>query len=184
MAEKKSRRKTDKKTPSEKPESVLGLAEQTPEEISRKIKGEDGIARMLILMRRVTDKTTGKEHLELTEDGIKFITLMYRYGSTQAEVAAELGVSYIVLSGKWNRAADARAREIGHLMFANDIRKSQKKLLQKGDTKMAIWLGKNYLGQSDRAEHQVTVLKTSDPDDMDLDDMMAVIKAAEEHGCE
>lgn len=43
------------------------------------------------------------------------------------------------------------------------VRRKQYETAMKGDVKMLIWLGKNWLGQSDSGEREVEVDKTKDP---------------------
>lgn len=171
-----SKRKTRSGLKREGP--ILGLKDQDPKEIVRKIKDENGVARALILMERRKSAKTKRPYLYLTDDGIRFAMLMFAYNSSIEEVAAELGVSCDVLMSEANSARVLSAREEGYSRFRNSIRRSQRDIMRSGDSRMAIWLGKNYLGQKDSVQ-DVSVKTVSNPSDMSLDEMMAAIARAE-----
>lgn len=114
--------------------------------------------------------------LRLTEEGVALITSMYAYGSTQAEVAAILGVSPDVLQNSANREIDRHARELGAARWAQEIRVQQRTILRGGDTKMAIWLGKQVLGQQDRMDITATVSDVSSAEALSYDEAMDLLE--------
>lgn len=124
--------------------------EEVPEEIGRTLK-TDGVVRAMVLLKKVQN---GRGHpmLALTDDGVKFIERLYACNCTQTEVAAELGVSVDVLQNKANSELNRIARERGRERFNSEIRQAQRAIMKRGDARMAIWLGKQYLGQTDRIE--------------------------------
>ena len=95
--------------------------------------------------------------LALTEDGEKYIEKMFGMNCSTEEVAADLGITTSVLLNRANREIVERARIRGHERFLTEIRQQQRNILKRGDSRMAIWLGKQYLGQSDKVEASVTV---------------------------
>ena len=125
--------------------------EEVPEEIGRTLKTDGGAIRAIVLLKKVQN---GRGHpmLVLTDDGVKFIERLYACNCTQAEVAAELGVSVDVLQNKANSELNRIARDRGRERFNSEIRQSQRAIMKRGDSRMAIWLGKQYLGQTDRIE--------------------------------
>lgn len=66
---------------------------------------------------------------------------------TQAEMATVLGCSVKTLERRFGRAI-----EKGKARAATSLRRKQWQLAEKGNVTMLIWLGKQYLGQSDRPE--------------------------------
>lgn len=114
--------------------------------------------------------------LKLTEEGVALITSMYAYGSTQAEVAAVLGISPDVLQNRVNAETDRRARELGAARWAQEIRVQQRAILRQGDTRMAIWLGKNVLGQQDRIDVSATVTEVSDASALTYDEAIGLLE--------
>jgi hypothetical protein len=72
---------------------------------------------------------------------------------TQPEAAALLGVSLATFEGFLRANADIRdIWEGGQLTGRAAIRRLQFASAQKGNVPMQIWLGKQYIGQKDKAE--------------------------------
>jgi hypothetical protein len=66
-------------------------------------------------------------------------------GCTNEEVAAALGVSADTIERRF-----AGAIQKGRLRFQVSVRRIQYRLAEQGNAAMAIWLGKQYLGQTEK----------------------------------
>lgn len=162
------------KPPAEKNEGDGKKPEQEAETVPiEERKGPTGLTTSKYL-ERVEGKTC--PILKLTDEGVALITAMYGYGSTQAEVAAVLGISPDVLQNRVNAETDRRAREIGSARWAQEIRVQQRAILRQGDTKMAIWLGKQVLGQQDRIDVSATVTEVSDASALTYDEAIGLLE--------
>lgn len=151
----------------------MSKKDTTPDEITRVIK--DGTAyRTYVFMKKV-QVGTGRPRLILTEDGVKFIEKLYSCNCSMQEVAAELGVSVEVLKNRFNREKNAIARERGQEKFKSEIRQSQRSIMKRGDSRMAIWLGKQYLGQTDKIEASVTVEEKT-ADELTWEDLQEMVR--------
>ncbi len=70
-----------------------------------------------------------------------------RIGCTDQEIALLAGISESTLR---RRCREALSR--GRAALAKSLRRKQLELARKGSVPMLIWLGKQYLGQTDRQE--------------------------------
>ena len=147
---------------------------EEPEEIGRTVK-QDGAVKVLVLMKKIPGKGK-KPMLALTEDGEKYIEKMFAMNCSLEEVAADLDVSTATLLNRENREKVDRARIRGHERFLTEIRQQQRAILKRGDSRMAIWLGKQYLGQTDKVEASVQVEQKT-ADDLTWDDITELLKA-------
>lgn len=145
-----------------------------PEEIGKTVK-QDGAVKVLVLMRKIPGRGK-KPMLALTEDGEKYIEKMFAMNCSLEEVAADLDVSTKTLLNSVNREKVGRARIRGHERFLTEIRQQQRAILKRGDSRMAIWLGKQYLGQTDKVEASVQVEQKT-ADDLTWDDITELLKA-------
>lgn len=150
------------------------MKETEPEEIGRTVK-QDGAVKVLVLMKKIPGKGK-KPMLALTDDGVKYVEKMFGMNCSMEEVAADLDVSTKVLLNSANRDKVLRARERGHERFLTEIRQQQRAILKRGDSRMAIWLGKQYLGQTDKVEASVQVEQKT-ADDLTWDDITELLKA-------
>ena len=150
------------------------MREIEPEEIGKTVK-QDGAVKVLVLMKKIPGKGK-KPMLALTEDGEKYIEKMFGMNCSTEEVAADLGISSKVLLNSANRDRVERARIRGHERFLTEIRQQQRNILKRGDSRMAIWLGKQYLGQSDKVEASVTVEEKT-ADTLTWDDIETLLNA-------
>lgn len=119
--------------------------------------------------------------LVLSDAGCEYISSMTAMGCTIDDIADELGISKPTLYTKHNKEKLNEAVKIGQGRLKNTLRMAQMKTAVKGNPAMLIFLGKNYLGQSDNPAGEeaqtsalsglVNVLKgykdTSDEDDCD-----------------
>lgn len=148
------------------------MKEIEPEEIGRTVK-QDGAVKVLVLMRKVPGKGK-KPMLALTDDGVRYVEKMFGMNCSMEEVAADLDVSTKVLLNTANREKVLRARERGHERFLTEIRQQQRAILKRGDSRMAIWLGKQYLGQSDKVDATVQVEERT-AEDITWDELMDLL---------
>jgi len=74
---------------------------------------------------------------------------------TDAEIAAWFQVSSRTIENRRKQARSAEAMERGRAKGRISVRRHQMKLLEAGNVTMAVWLGKQLLGQRDviTAEH-------------------------------
>ena len=150
------------------------MREIEPEEIGKTVK-QDGAVKVLVLLKKIPGKGK-KPMLALTEDGEKYIEKMFGMNCSTEEVAADLGITTSVLLNRANREIVERARIRGHERFLTEIRQQQRNILKRGDSRMAIWLGKQYLGQSDKVEASVTVEEKT-ADTLTWDDIETLLNA-------
>lgn len=102
-------------------------------------------------MEETTKKKAGRPRAEIKKDTFERLCALQ---CTEVEVAAFFGVSVDTVTN-WCKRTYGRdfpevfreKREAGHI----SLRRAQWRLAQK-NAAMAIFLGKNYLGQSDRLE--------------------------------
>lgn len=123
-----------------------------PDEILVEDK-EDGLEINIVVMRKVRGR--GHPAYVLTEDGAKFISKLASFGCTKEEIAAEMGVSMMTLLNDNNRTMVDEAIQRGAAKFKTSIRVNQHKIMRQGSASMAIFLGKNYLGQKDTITQEI-----------------------------
>ena len=125
------------------------------------------------ILKPVTTAKGGRPRLVLTEDGAHMVEAMASYGCTVSEIAVAMGVAESTLRAQHNRAVFEEALIKGGESLKTRVRRAQISILENGSTAMAIFLGKNVLGQSDRAEIQVT---ERPPEDADIDELYVRMK--------
>lgn len=100
----------------------------------------------------VNNKAGRPPALTLSADLIKTVSGLARIGSTHREVAAVLGCAYQTWMTFKSENQDAQdAYDRGFEQGKASLRRTQYKLAER-NAAMAIWLGKQYLGQKDRRE--------------------------------
>lgn len=82
---------------------------------------------------------------------------------TDEDLAGFFGVTTRTIQNKRKKPEFAEAMERGRAKGRVSVRRAQFKLLEKGDSGMAKWLGKQYLAQRD-----VTPIELSGPDGKQL----------------
>lgn len=92
--------------------------------------------------------TKGRPRKVLTEDALKLIENLARIMCTDEEIASILGCSRDIFYNEDNAELYRQAVEKGKCQGKQSLRRMQYELAKKNAT-MAIWLGKQYLGQSD-----------------------------------
>lgn len=93
----------------------------------------------------------GRPKLILNEEGAQLITLLAGYMCTDEEIAASLHVSVETLLNRNNRKTFLECKKRGSESGKASLRRRQFKLAEKSAS-MAIWLGKQYLGQKDNLD--------------------------------
>jgi hypothetical protein len=75
--------------------------------------------------------------------------------ATDGEIAAWFGVTTRTIERRRKNRAFAEVMERGKAKGRLSMRRAQIKLLEQGNATMAVWLGKQYLGQTDQIRHQM-----------------------------
>lgn len=74
--------------------------------------------------------------------------------ATDEEVAAWFNVSTRTIERRRKQAKFCEVMERGKARGRLSIRRAQMKMLESGNATMGVWLGKQYLGQTDQIEHR------------------------------
>ena len=98
-------------------------------------------------------KTSGRPKLKLNATGIKVIEALASVQCTHEEIAACLGTSKNTLYAKHNEEAFLTAYKKGSEQGKMSLRRMQFELAKSSAT-MAIFLGKQMLGQKDHPEEE------------------------------
>ena len=93
----------------------------------------------------------GRPKKVLTAEIRKSVILGLSLGCTVAEVSANTGVSVSVLYANFRNVI-----KTGLDAFKCNLKKSQAKRAFAGSDTMLIWLGKQYLGQKDKIEQEIS----------------------------
>lgn len=101
----------------------------------------------------------GRPRKVLTEDAQKLIENMARIFCTEEEIATCLGTTPDTLLNENNKELFRDAIKRGQANGHQSLRRKQYESAMKGNTTMLIWLGKQYLGQT---EKQVVDVNASD----------------------
>ena len=99
-------------------------------------------------------KTRGRPKLVLNETGKAVIINMSSIMCTDEEIAACLGVTVETLQNKDNNDAFLECKEKGAGNGRKSLRRIQFEIAKKGNATMAIWLGKQWLGQKEKFENE------------------------------
>jgi len=97
--------------------------------------------------------TKGRPKKILTEDALKLIESLARIMCTEQEIADCLNTTPDTLHNDENDAVFRIAIKKGQSQGKQSLRREQWKLAQKGNASMLIWLGKQWLGQTDKVEN-------------------------------
>ncbi len=113
----------------------------------------EGKTKQIVVLEERPSKNPKRPYQVLTDpDGVEYVAKMASMGCTREEIAEDLGVCTDTLLNPRNREAFNKAMAMGHADFTRSIRNSQYKIMRQGSATMAIFLGKNYLGQTDKVE--------------------------------
>ena len=77
--------------------------------------------------------------------------------ATDEEIAAWFGVSTRTIERRRKVQKFADAMDRGRAKGRLSMRRMQMKLLEAGNATMGVWLGKQYLGQTDQLEHRAEI---------------------------
>lgn len=98
------------------------------------------------MAKNLPKKKMGRPPIQLDENLIRELASIH---CTKGEIAAVCGVDHATL------ARYSEIIEIGYEQAKKSLRRLQWESAKKGNTHMLIWLGKQYLGQKDRAPDEV-----------------------------
>lgn len=99
-------------------------------------------------------KTRGRPKLVLNETGKAVIINLSSIMCTDEEIAACLGVTVETLQNKDNNDAFLECKEKGAGNGRKSLRRIQFEIAKKGNATMAIWLGKQWLGQKEKIDDE------------------------------
>jgi len=89
-------------------------------------------------------------------------------GATQAEMAKWFGCSVATIERRVAEPANRIILDRGHAKMIMSIRRQQLSMMMGGSVAMAIFLGKQYLGQRDKIDHAIS----KDPGAMTYEDFI------------
>lgn len=96
--------------------------------------------------------TKGRPRKILTNDALKLVENLSRIMCTDEEIAQCLGASVDTLLNNDNKELFRNATEKGRANGKQSLRRKQYEVAMKGNSSMLIWLGKQWLGQTDKVE--------------------------------
>lgn len=129
--------------------------------------------------------TGGRPRKTLSEAGWKLVSTLSQFQATDEEIAMALSgesmddddnISVDVLTNEYNRTTFAEQKLKGKCRGKTSLRSMQWASAKNGNVTMQIFLGKNYLGQSDRAEVEVPdtniniMVSAATEDDINMDE--------------
>ena len=94
-------------------------------------------------------KTRGRPKMILNAAGADAIVKMSEIMCTDEEIASVLGSTVATLQNAENRDTFCECKRKGNANCKKSLRRIQFDIAKKGNATMAIWLGKQYLGQSE-----------------------------------
>jgi hypothetical protein len=101
---------------------------------------------------------------------MKIIETLASIGATQREMATVFSCSVDTIERRLAEPANREILERGRSKFRVAIRRMQFKSAEEGNVTMQIWLGKQYLGQRDKAHYEVA----TDERKMTLEELLTV----------
>lgn len=136
----------------------------------------DGVKQTITVVEK-RNMGKGRPRWYLTDDGVRMVEKMSSWGCTLKEIAAAMGIHVNTLMAQHNRKYLDPARERGLEAQKTSIRLAQKRIMESGSATMAMFLGKNYLGQSDKSEIQLTDKRV---DDMTIEELAERLRGKKE----
>lgn len=97
-------------------------------------------------------KTGGRPKLVLNEFGKETIIKLSEIMCNDEEIAALLGVTIETLQNSDNNASFLECKQKGQSDGKKSLRRIQFEIARKGNAAMAIWLGKQWLGQTEERQ--------------------------------
>lgn len=117
-----------------------------------KIVDADGNKREIEIFYEKVPSGNGRPIKVLTQDAIKVIEKLAAKMCSEEEISSVLDMSCDTLHNKYNndlfRTAMNKGKEEGKV----NLRRMQWASAEKGNVRMQIWLGKQYLGQKEKIE--------------------------------
>lgn len=109
---------------------------------------------------KLLPSTGGRPAKTLTRDGWNLVSTLSQFMATDEEIAVALSddyeqISVDVLTNSLNRETFTEQKNKGKCRGKTSLRSWQFASAKNGNVTMQIFLGKNYLGQSDRTEVEV-----------------------------
>lgn len=101
------------------------------------------------------EKSGGRPKNILTEEAIELIEKLATVMSTQNEIASCLNTSVDILTNKYNKDSFLDAIKKGNEKGKSSLRNAQFKCALRGNATLLIWLGRQYLGQTDKVEGEI-----------------------------
>lgn len=101
-------------------------------------------------------KTKGRPQKILSENGLKMVEDLSRIFCTDKEIADILGTTLDVLHSPQNNELFLSAKERGQSNGKQSLRRKEYELAMKGNVTMVIWLAKQFLGQKERTEVEMS----------------------------
>ena len=98
------------------------------------------------------EATAGRPLLILNEFGLETIEKLASFFCTDEEIASFMGVTVETLLSNRNKETFLEYKKKGLDTGKATLRRKQFELGMKGNCTMLIWLGRNYLNQSEKAE--------------------------------
>lgn len=111
--------------------------------------GEEELEVVSIFKR---EKTKGRPRNVLTEEALALITKLATVMTTQSEIASCLNTTIEILNNEFNRQSFLEAIKKGNEIGKSSLRNAQFTYALKGNSTLLVWLGKQYLGQTDKVE--------------------------------
>ncbi len=134
---------------------------------------EGKVRREKVIFTKVYNGKQGRPKYKITDDGIRLLEHLASLNATREEIYAAMGVDESVLNNNLNKSIFQETYNKGKQKFLLNIREAQSRLVRKDNSSMAIFLGKNYLGQTDSSQIQIT---EKPPEDMDVNELYALLK--------
>lgn len=103
----------------------------------------------------VKPRKTGRPQKILNENGKTTIEKLASIMCTDEEIASVLEMSVDTLLNNNNKEAFLEHKEIGQAKGKMSLRRMQWASANKGNATMQIWLGKQYLGQTEKQETSI-----------------------------
>ena len=135
---------------------------EVDEENSIKSEPRDGRRKNILIMEMRKSTSSGYSSLFFTPEGCDYISKLAGYGATIEEICDDIGVSVHTAQNKNNKEMFMKAYQKGKSEFFRNIRINQSTIMRRGSASMAMFLGKNYLGQRDNPKDEV-VLDANSP---------------------
>lgn len=134
---------------------------------------EGKISKEKVIFSKVYTGKQGRPKYKITEDGIRLLEYLASLNATREEIYAAMGVNESVLNNSLNKSIFQETYNKGKQKYLLNIREAQRRLIHKDNAAMAIFLGKNHLGQTDSSQIQIT---EKPPEDMDVNELYALLK--------